>query len=190
MSTQATAVAEETVSVPAGTWDIDAIHSTIGFEVKHLGISTFRGRFNGYSGILEASENGLEKVSGEIDAASVDVNDPQLAGHLATEDFFHTEAHPKLRFTSTAVEAAGEGSYRVTGDLEIRGVSKPLELVARVDGVGVDPADNDRISLVAEGVVDRTAYGINWNSTLANGALALGEKVRLVLSVEAVRRSS
>jgi polyisoprenoid-binding protein YceI len=190
MSTQATAIAEETASIPAGTWDIDPIHSTIGFEVKHLGISTFRGRFNGYSGSLEASENGLEKVSGEIDAASVDVNDPQLAGHLATEDFFNTEAHPKLRFNSTAVEPAGEGSYRITGDLEIRGVSKPVELEARVDGAGVDPGDNHRISLVAEGVVDRTAYGMTWNSKLANGALTLGEKVRLVLSVEAVRRSA
>jgi len=106
----ATAVAEETVSVPAGTWDIDAIHSTIGFEVKHLGISTFRGRFNGYSGTLEASENGLEKVSGE-----------------SYEDFVETEIFKKLGMTLTSKRVDGARVYSVTpGPI----ASKPASAVA------------------------------------------------------------
>jgi polyisoprenoid-binding protein YceI len=192
MSTTATATPdtpEVLTEVPAGTWDVDPVHSTIGFEVRHLGISTFRGRFNGFNGAIESDENGLQRVEGEIEASSIDINDPQLGGHLQGEDFFHSEVHPKLRFASTAVEGLGEGVYRVAGELEMRGVSKPIELDVRVDGVGSVQAENDRISLIAEGVVDRTAYGMTWNSTLANGLPALAEKVRLVLNVEAVRRS-
>jgi polyisoprenoid-binding protein YceI len=189
MTTTTQAIAPEATDVPAGNWDIDPVHSTIGFEVKHLGISTFRGRFNGFEGVIDAGESGIEAVRGEISAASIDVNDPQLSGHLQSEDFFHSEAHPKLRFNSTSVERNDDGAYRVTGELEMRGVSHPIELDVRVDGVSLDPEMGDRISLVAEGVVDRTAYGMTWNSTLANGLPVLAENVRLVLTVEATRRS-
>jgi polyisoprenoid-binding protein YceI len=187
-TTQATR--PEVAQVPAGSWDVDPIHSTIGFEVKHLGIATFRGRFNGFEGTIEAGDDGIEQIEGAIDAASIDVNDPQLSGHLQSEDFFHAEVHPKLRFSSTSVERNDDGTYRITGELEMRGVSHPVGLDVRVDGVGVDPAGGERISLVAEGIVDRTAYGMTWNSTLANGLPAVAETVRLVLTVEATRRSA
>jgi polyisoprenoid-binding protein YceI len=188
MTTTATAP-EATTRIPAGTWDVDPVHSTIGFEVKHFGVSTFRGRFNGYEGTLEVSESGLEGVKGEIDAASVDVNDEQLSGHLQSDDFFDTANHPKLRFASTAVEQHADGSIHVTGDLEIRGTTKPVELDVQVDAVGVDPNGNERLGLVASGEIDRTAFGLTYNSTLANGALLIGERVKLVLSVEAAKRA-
>ena len=114
-TTQATR--PEVAQVPAGSWDVDPIHSTIGFEVKHLGIATFRGRFNGFEGTIEAGDDGIEQIEGAIDAASIDVNDPQLSGHLQSEDFFHAEVHPKLRFSSTSVERNDDGTYRITGEL-------------------------------------------------------------------------
>ena len=183
-----TATIDQATAIPAGSWDIDPIHSTIGFEVKHFGVSTFRGRFNGYEGALEVSDSGLEGVSGEIDVASIDVNDEQLSGHLQSEDFFDAASHPKLRFTSTAIDQTDDG-YHVTGDLEIRGTTKPVELDVHLDAVGVGPDGSERLGLVASGEIDRTAFGITYNSTLANGALLIGERVKLVLSVEAVKHS-
>jgi polyisoprenoid-binding protein YceI len=187
--TTTTATAAPVTAIPAGIWDIDPIHSTIGFEVKHFGVSTFRGRFNGYEGTLEVSDAGLERVSGEIDVASVDVNDEQLSGHLKSEDFFDAVNHPKLRFASTAIEQRADGSFHITGDLEIRGTTRPVELDVHLDAVGVGPDGSERLGLAASGEIDRTAFGITYNSTLANGALLIGERVKLVLSVEAVKQS-
>jgi polyisoprenoid-binding protein YceI len=184
-----TATVDQATAIPAGTWDIDPIHSTIAFEVKHFGVSTFRGRFNGYEGTLEVSDSGLEKVSGEIDVASIDVNDEQLSGHLQSEDFFDAANHPKLRFASTAIEQLADGNLHVTGDLEIRGTTKPVELDVHLDAVGVGPDGSERVGLLASGEIDRTAFGITYNSTLANGALLIGERVKLVLSVEGVKRA-
>ncbi len=177
----------EKQALKAGSWSIDPIHSRIGFEVKHLGISTFRGRFGRYEGRIATSERGLAGFEGTIEVASIDVDDAQLAGHLGSEDFFAAEQHPQARFASTSVEATGEGRYAVRGDLTLRGVTRPVELDVTVEGVGIGPDGSDRISLAAVGELDRTEYGISWNSKLANGASVVGEKVRLVLSVEAGR---
>jgi polyisoprenoid-binding protein YceI len=182
-----TATTDQRVALPVGTWRIDPTHSRIGFEVKHLGISTFSGPFKDYQGTIVTGEDGLAGVEGTIEAASFDVSDPQLAGHLGSEDFFHVEAHPQARFSSTSVESVGEGRFRLRGDFTIRGVTRPVELDVNIDGAGIDPGENERIALSAVGDLDRTEFGISWNSRLANGASAVSEKVHLVLSVEAVR---
>lgn len=177
----------EKQALQAGTWTIDPVHSRIGFEVSHLGISTFRGRFGRYEGRIATSADGLAGVEGTIEVASIDVDDAQLAGHLGSEDFFAAEQHPQARFASTSVEDTGEGRYAVRGDLTLRGVTRPIELDVTVEGVGVGPDGGDRIGLSAVGELDRTEYGISWNSKLEGGAAVVGEKVRLVLSVEAGR---
>ena len=174
-------------SVPTGTWSIDTTHSHIGFEVKHLGISTFRGGFADYAGTIETENGRLTRVEGTINADSIDIRDEQLAGHLRSPDFFDVERHPEARFVSTGIEEIGDGRHRVVGDFTLRGVTRPVELTVAVEGVGVDPGGVERLSLLAEGELDRTAYGLNWNSTLANGAAAVSERVRLVLTVEAIR---
>ena len=181
------ATTTEPQTLQAGNWSIDPVHSRIGFEVKHLGISTFRGRFGRYQGRIATSEDGLSGVEGTIEVASIDVDDPQLAGHLASEDFFAAEQHPEARFASTSLKSTGEGRYAVAGELTLRGVTRPLQLDVTVEGIGIGPDGGERISLAAVGELDRTEYGISWNSKLANGASVVGEKVRLVLSVEAGR---
>ncbi len=182
-----TTATTEQRALESGTWAIDPVHSRIGFEVKHLGISTFRGRFGSYEGRIVTSNGALNGIQGTIDVASIDVDDESLATHLASEDFFAAEQHPQARFASTSVEGAGERRYTLRGDLTLRGVTRPIELDLTVEGVGVGPDGGDRISLAAVGELDRTEYGISWNSKLANGASVVGEKVRLVLSVEAGR---
>ena len=187
MST-ATSTAPAAVTIPAGTWTVDPIHSSIGFEVKHFGISTFRGRFTGYEGRIETGEGTLERVEGKVDVASIDVRDEQLAGHLQSEDFFDAANHPSIAFASTGVREAGDG-YELDGDLTIRGVTKPVTLSVRIDGAGEDPYGGYRLSVVGRGEIDRFDYGIPFDAKTPTGALVAGEKVRLVLTVEAVKEA-
>lgn len=176
------------VSIPTGTWTVDPIHSTIGFEVKHFGISTFRGRFTGYEGTIETADDSLERVEGSVRVDSVDVRDEQLAAHLQSEDFFDAANHPSIAFASTGVRRAGEG-FELDGDLTIRGVTRPVTLAVEVDGAGEDPYGGQRISVVGRGEIDRFEYGIPFSARTPNGALVAGEKVRLVLTVEAVKEA-
>lgn len=186
MTTATTTEAQGTATLPAGTWNVDPVHSSIGFEVKHFGISTFRGRFTGYEGTIETGDGSIQRVAGTVRVDSVDVKDPQLAGHLQSEDFFDAANTPEIAYASTGARQLDDGRFELAGELTIRGVTKPVTLEVEVEGAGQDPYGNDRISLTGSGVIDRTEYGITWNNTIENGALVLGEKVRLVLSVEAV----
>ena len=120
--------------IELGTYGIDSVHSSIGFEVKHLGISTFRGSFSGFVGTIVAGDGGIEKIDGTIDVDSVEVPDKTLVGHLLSPDFFDAENHPQGSFTSTSVEPDGESKYRVSGDFTLRGVTHPIELTVEVEG--------------------------------------------------------
>jgi polyisoprenoid-binding protein YceI len=182
-----TATSQTQVAVPAGTWSVDPIHSTIGFEVKHFGISTFRGRFTGYEGTIETGEGTIENVTGAVKVDSVDVSDEQLSGHLQSADFFDAANHPEIAFASTGIRELGDGRFALAGELTMRGVTRPVTLEVELDGAGPDPYGGERLSLAGRGEVDRTEFGISWNDTIANGALVVGEMVRLVLTVEAVR---
>jgi polyisoprenoid-binding protein YceI len=179
---------EATVTLPAGTWNVDSVHSSIGFEVKHFGISTFRGRFTGYEGTIETGDGTLERVQGEVQVDSIDVKDPQLAGHLLAEDFFDAENHPSIAFASTGVRQV-EDRYELDGDLTLRGVTRPITLEVEVDGAGEDPYGGHRISLTGSGQINRFDYGIPFNAKTPNGAFVAGEKVRLVLAAEAVKEA-
>jgi polyisoprenoid-binding protein YceI len=177
-------------TIPTGTWAIDGVHSSVGFEVKHLGVSTFRGSFKEVTGSIETADGAVTGVEGTIETASIHTIDGALSGHLQTPDFFDTEHHPQGRFRSTAVEDLGDGKLRVKGELELRGVTRPVEIDAHISGAGADPYGNERLGLSGSAVIDRTEFGISWNAPLPNGGLTVGEKVRLVLDVEAVKAAS
>jgi polyisoprenoid-binding protein YceI len=181
-----TVTAEQTRTIPSGTWEVDPVHSSIGFEVKHLGISLFRGGFIRFAGRIVVGDGAPSTVEGTIDPDSIDVKDETLAGHLRSPDFFDIENHPQISFTSTAIEPGGDG-FKLVGDLTIRGITKPVELDVRVEGIGIGPDGSERVALSAEGTIDRNDYGMTWNADLGNGNTALGGEVRLLLSAEAVR---
>ena len=183
-----TATAPVGVTVPAGTWTVDPVHSSIEFEVKHFGISTFRGRFTGYEGTIETGEGTLERVEGSVQVETIDVRDAQLATHLQSEDFFDAANHPTIAFASTGVRQV-EDRFELDGELTIRGVTQPVTLDVEVDGAGDDPYGGTRVSLNGRGEVNRFDYGIPFNAKTPNGALVAGEKVRLVLAVEAVKEA-
>jgi polyisoprenoid-binding protein YceI len=177
-------------TIATGTWNVDAIHSSIGFEVKHLGVSTFRGSFKDVAGTVTTEDGAVKAIEGTVDTASVHTIDSALSGHLQTPDFFDSANHPQGSFRSTAVEDLGDGKLKVRGELQLRGVTRPVEIDALVTGAGADPYGNERLGLSGSAVIDRTEFGISWNAPLPNGALTVAEQVRLVLDVEAVKAAS
>jgi len=177
-------------SIPTGTWSIDPVHSTIGFRVRHFGVSWFRGSFKDVTGSVTSDENGLASVTGEITIPSLSIDNPQLHGHLLSPDFFDAETHPTGGFRSTSIEQLADDRYRIVGQLTLRGVSHEAALVASVDGVGDDPYGNTRLGITATGEIDRTQWGISFNAPIEGGGVVVGEAVRIQLDVEAVLSQS
>jgi polyisoprenoid-binding protein YceI len=179
--------ATATTKLPTGTWTIDPIHSSIGFGVKHLGVSTFRGDFKQAAGSIVTDNDAITSIEGSVKVENLVTAEPGLTGHLHSADFFDAGAFPELTFKSTSIEQADEAALRVRGDLTIRGETRPVELEAEIEGVGDGPDGSTRIGLAATGVIERSDWGITWNAPLANGAFAVGERVKLTLHVEAVK---
>lgn len=171
------------------SWQIDAAHTDIGFAVKHMMISTVKGRFADVSGTLTLDEADprASSVDVSINAASVDTRQEQRDTHLRSADFFDVENFPALTFRSRLVEAAGTGEYRVTGDLTIRGVTREVVLKVVDEGRGQDPWGNQRAGFSAKTVIDRRDFGLTWNAALEAGGILVGNDVRISLEVQAVK---
>ena len=178
---------EQAVKIETGSYAIDPVHTQVGFEVKHLGISTFRGSFGDFEGNITVGDEGIVAIEGSIDVASVDVPEKQLIGHLQSADFFDAENHPKGTFVSTSISREDSENLDVTGDLTLRGVTNQVTLQVEVEGAGIGMDGSAVLSLKATGEVNRNDYGISWGASLDNGAAVVAEKVRLVLTVEAVK---
>jgi polyisoprenoid-binding protein YceI len=174
-----------TTKLPTGTWAIDPIHSSIGFGVKHLGVSTFRGDFKQVAGSIVTDNDVITSIEGTVRVENLVTEEAGLTGHLHSPDFFDAGNFPELTFKSTSIEQRDDDTLRVTGDLTIRGETRPVELDAEIEGFGDGPDGVTRVGLAGTGVIERSHWGMTWNSTLANGAFAVGERVKLTLHVEA-----
>jgi len=169
------------------TWAIDPTHSSIEFSVRHLGISTTRGRFRQFSGNVEVDEDGrLRHIEASIDAASIDTGVEQRDAHLRSPDFFDTANHPTITFRSTAVGPRPDGTLQVAGELTLRGQTHPVTFDMESAAPVTDPWGNRRAAASATGTLDRTQWGLTWNQALELGGWLVGEKVRFALEVEAV----
>jgi polyisoprenoid-binding protein YceI len=176
------------VRVPTGTWVVDPVHSSIGFEVKHMMISTVRGHFREFEGTLEAAEDYHDsRVWGKAWTASIDTGNADRDAHLRSPDFFDVERYPEIHFESTAIEHVELGMYQVRGELTIRDVTREVEVEATVEGAAVDPWGNERVGIAVRGVIDRTEFGLTWQERLSGGRLLVGEQVAVRLDVSAVR---
>jgi polyisoprenoid-binding protein YceI len=173
-------------AVQAGTYNIDPSHSNVGFEVRHMGIATVRGSFKKFAGTVEATDGKLT-LSGTVEAASVDTGDENRDGHLQSPEFFDAAQFPQITFVSTGTEPAGDGKVKLTGDITIKGTTKPIELVGEIGENGEDPWGNQRVGFEVEGKIDRREFGLEWNQTLPNGNLLVANEVKLVVSVSAVK---
>lgn len=176
----------------ANTWNIDTTHSAIHFSVRHMVVSKTRGRFGKWSGQLtfDPQDPAAASVQVDIDPASLDTADAQRDAHLRSPDFFDVEKHPKASFRSTKVQQLSGKELRITGDLTLHGVTKPVTLAATFEGVGTDPWGGERAGFSASATLDRKDFGLEWNRALETGGVLVGEKVELTLEVEAVKQSA
>jgi polyisoprenoid-binding protein YceI len=176
--------------VPAGTWTVDPVHSTVGFSVKHLGIATVRGKFDEFEGTLEIGENDASaRAYGTVQGVSVNTNDAGRDEHLRSADFFGVEQNPELRFESTEITPVDEDSFEIVGDLTMNGVTKPITLKAEVQGTETDPWGNERVALEVTGQLNRGDWNMTFNQALGSGNLLVGEKVKLELDISAIKQS-
>jgi polyisoprenoid-binding protein YceI len=164
-------------SVPVGTWTLDPVHSTIGFEIQYLG-GTFRGQFRDVDGKLVVREDGWSTLEGSARVASVDVKDEQQSAHLQTPDFFDAERHPELAFRADGIDVS-RGEIRAQGAITIKGVTKPIEITGTITRPAPDPYGRERINAVLTATVDRTEFGVSWNTPLPNGDQALANEVTI-----------
>lgn len=175
-------ITETRTDLPTGTWQVDPVHSTVAFSVKHMLVANFRGGFGTFDVTLD--ENGLR---GTVDISSVDVSEPNLNGHLLSPDFFDVERNPQLSFRSTAIRVSDGGELDIDGELSIKGVTKPVKITGTVSGPVTHPFDaSSRLGLELETVIDRTAFGLNWNAPLPTGGFAVGNDVKLHAELELV----
>lgn len=173
----------------AGTFAIDAGHSRLGFVARHLVVAKTRGQFDRFEGTLTIAEDpAASSAEVTIEAASVNTNESTRDEHLRSGDFFGTEENPNLTFRTTGLSVDG-GQVKATGDLTIRGVTKPVELDVEVEGVVTDPWGNERIVVSAATEIDREDWGISWNQALETGGVMVGKKVKIEIEVEAVRQA-
>jgi polyisoprenoid-binding protein YceI len=173
-------------AVPTGTYNVDPAHSNVGFEVRHMGIATVRGAFRKFQGTIDATGE-TAVLEGAVEVSSIDTNDPQRDGHLASPEFFDAASHPQITFRSAAAEPVGGDQIRLTGEITIKGITQPLELTGILAEGGTDPWGNERIGLELAGVIDRREFDLKWNQTLPNGNLLVSNEVKLLLSVSAVK---
>ncbi|MBW8827410.1 MAG: YceI family protein [Acidobacteria bacterium] len=181
-------VTETTRTIPAaGTWKLDPSHSTVGFSVKHLGISRVKGRFGAFEGTVRIGEQPEDSaVEVSIQADSIDTRDEGRDGHLRTGDFLAVEDFPVLTYLSTGV-SGHDDHWHVNGELTIRGVTRPVSLDVRFEGTGTDPWGGERAGFTATAEINREDFGLTYNQVLEAGGLLVGKNVRIELEVQLVR---
>jgi len=170
-------------------WTIDPAHTNVEFGVRHLMISTVKGRFADVTGTvaLDLENPTRAQVDVTIAAASIDTRNADRDTHLRSPDFFDAAQFPTLQYVSRRVEQLPGGTFRVTGDLTIRGVTREVPLAATLEGQGRDPWGGERVAFSATGKINRADFGLVWNAALETGGVLVGEEVKLTVEAELVR---
>jgi polyisoprenoid-binding protein YceI len=177
-----------TVTSPlTGTYTIDQSHSRIGFVARHAMVTKVRGSFNEFEGsaYVDAENPSASKAQVTIKATSIDTRNADRDAHLRGNDFFDMDTHPEISFVSTGVEAV-DGGYRITGDLTIKGVAKPVSVDFEYTGTAVDPFGNTRVGFEGSTTVNRKDWGVSWNAALEAGGVLVGDKIVLEFDVSAI----
>jgi polyisoprenoid-binding protein YceI len=170
----------------AGTWNIDAVHSEVGFSVRHMMVSKVRGRFTTFSGQLVTGDSPLDSsVTAEIDLASINTGSEQRDGHIRSADFFEVETYPTMTYRSTGVRLHG-GDYVLDGDLTLKGVTRNVPMTLELNGFGPDPFGGTRAGFTATGEINRRDFNVNFSAPMETGGAVVADKISLHLEIEAV----
>lgn len=181
-----------TDTVPAtltGSYTIDPSHSRIGFVARHAMVTKVRGSFNEFegNGYFDPESPSNMTIELTIQASSIDTRNEDRDGHLRSNDFFDMETHPQIEFSSSEVTIIDEGVFRVNGQLNIKGVTKPVSVDFTYTGAVVDPYGNQRIGFEGATTINRKDWGVNWNAALEAGGVLVSEKVGLEFEVSAIQ---
>lgn len=174
--------------IPAGTWVVDPVHSSVGFAVTHNGVTTFRSGFESYEARLTGGEQ--PRLEGTVEVESVAIDEEMLKGHLLSPEFFDTQRFPRLLFSSTELSVGEDGTARVAGELEIHGEKRQVEASGRFAQLGGDLAGKERVGLSISSTVDRRDFGLNWQAELPSGGEVLDYAVTITVELELVREEA
>lgn len=180
------------METPAKTkWVLDPAHSEVNFKVKHLVISTVSGNFQKFDGTAVTDGNNFEgaQVEFTIDPSSINTNQGQRDDHLRSADFFDGEAYPAITFKSTAFEKTGDNEFKLTGDLTIRDVTRPVTVDVEYGGSAVDPYGNFKAGFEVTGKIKRKEFGLVWNAVTEAGSVVVGEDVKFDINVQFVKQA-
>jgi len=172
------------------TWTIDIAHAQIGFKIKHLVISTVSGKFTSFEGKLEGDPEDLTKakISFSADIDSINTGNEQRDGHLKSADFFDAANHPKLTFSSTTIEKKNDTEYKVSGDLTIRGTTKPITLNVEFGGIQNNLYGQTVAGFEITGKIKRQDYGLIWSAVTEAGGIVVAEDVKIAIDAEFVKQ--
>ncbi|MCB0339453.1 MAG: polyisoprenoid-binding protein [Bdellovibrionales bacterium] len=173
----------------AAEYKIDADHSTVGFRIKHLSISTVPGRFKTFQGSLQFDPNNIasSKANVSIDVSSINTEQSKRDDHLRSADFFDVSKFPTMTFETTSVEPISKDTFNALGNLTLHGVTKPVTLKVEFTGSALDPWGNERVAFSATTTLNRKDFGLTWNKLLETGGLVVGEEVKIDIEIEAIK---
>ncbi|MFF3315273.1 YceI family protein [Streptomyces sp. NPDC003035] len=195
-SDTATAVAtlpvDPALAALTGEYTIDPAHSSIGFTVRHAMVTNVRGTFAEHEGTLtlDGSNPGASSAVIDVTIASIDTGIADRDGHLRSGDFFDAERFPLMTFRSTEAERLGGDTYRVTGDLTIKDVTKPLSIDLEFNGTATDVYGNERVGFEGSAQILRSDWGLTWNAALETGGVMVSDKVKLTFDISAIKNAS
>lgn len=181
-----------TTSPLTGDYVLDPSHTRIGFVARHAMVTKVRGSFNEFEGTGHFDPENLSQshLKVTIEANSIDTRNADRDAHLRSNDFIDIATYPQITFTSSRIEQSDSSTYRVTGDLTIKGVTRPVSIDFDYEGAAVDPFGNQRIGFEGRTTINRKDWGISWNAALETGGVLVGEKVVLEFEVSAIQRDS
>jgi polyisoprenoid-binding protein YceI len=175
----------------ASTWEIDPVHSSATFSIRHMTVSNVRGEFGKVTGTVDWNDADVTKstVQATIDVSTLNTREPKRDGHLKSPDFFDVEKYPTITFKSTQVKKVGPNHVKVIGDLTMHGVTKPVTLDATYTGEVKDPGGNIKRGVSAKTKVNRKDFGLIWNKTLETGGVLVGDEVDIALDLELAKKA-
>ncbi|GAA0660610.1 YceI family protein [Streptomyces thermocarboxydovorans] len=187
----ATATVNPDLAALTGDYTIDPAHTTLGFTARHAMVTNVKGEFREFSGTLHLDGTDPSKSTASIDVVmdSIDTGNADRDNHLRSAEFFDTEKYPTMTFRSTNAEALGGDHYRITGDLTIRDVTKPITIDLEFNGAAKDPFGNERVGFEGKAEILRSDWGLTWNAALETGGVLVSDKIKLNFDISAIRKA-
>ncbi|MGW7196476.1 YceI family protein [Streptomyces chryseus] len=186
------AAVDPALAALTGEYSIDPAHSSIGFTARHAMVTNVRGSFPDYAGtlVLDGANPAASTASIDVKIGSIDTGSADRDNHLRSADFFDAEQFPLMTFRSTSAEALGGTDYRITGDLTIKGVTRPLSIDLEFNGSATDPFGNERVGFEGKADILRSDWGLTWNAALETGGVLVSDKIKLTFDISAVKSAA